>query len=44
MSRFDKELVLKTVRNTVDVMHLMYDDFYANMMRIPAAGKSRAAA
>ena len=36
----DKELVLKTVRTTVDVMHLMYDDFYANMMRIPT-GKSK---
>ncbi len=40
----DKEMVLQTVRNTVDVMHLMYDDFYANMTRMSAADKSRAAA
>lgn len=40
----DKEKVLETVRNTVDVMHLMYDDFYANMVRISASEKSRAAA
>ena len=33
----DKELVLKIVRETVDVMHVMYDDFYAHMKALPAA-------
>ena len=30
----DKELVLKIVRETVDVMHVMYDDFYRHMKAI----------
>jgi pyrroloquinoline quinone (PQQ) biosynthesis protein C len=32
----DKELVLKIVRETVDVMHVMYDDFYRHMKAIAA--------
>jgi len=40
----DMEVVLQTVRNTVDVMHLMYDDFYAHLKQIPADEKSRATA
>ena len=38
----DKELVLRTVQSTVDVMHLMYDDFYAHMKAIHA-GSAKAA-
>jgi pyrroloquinoline quinone (PQQ) biosynthesis protein C len=30
----DMELVLKTVRECVNVMHVMYDDFYANMKKL----------
>lgn len=34
----DLELVVDTVRTTVDVMHLMYDDIWAHMQRIDADG------
>lgn len=39
----DKDLVLKTVQDTVDIMHLMYDDIYAHLKAIPS-GTARAAA
>ena len=35
----DMELVLRTVQNTVDVMHVMYDDFYANLKKVSAAAE-----
>jgi pyrroloquinoline quinone (PQQ) biosynthesis protein C len=33
----DLELVLDTVQTTVDIMHLMYDDIWAQMRKIPAS-------
>jgi pyrroloquinoline quinone (PQQ) biosynthesis protein C len=40
----DKELVIRTVQNTVDVMHVMYDDIYANLKRVPTKSEQAAAA
>jgi len=40
----DKELVIRTVQNTVDVMHVMYDDIYANLKRVPTKSEKAAAA
>ena len=33
----DKQFVLKVVQNTVDVMHVMYDDIYAHMQALAPA-------
>ncbi|MGH6797640.1 MAG: hypothetical protein ACREDI_04585 [Roseiarcus sp.] len=33
----DLKLVLKTVRDMVDVMHLMYDDIYSHLRKIEPA-------
>ncbi len=33
----ERQLVIDTVETTVDIMHLMYDDMWANMQRIAAA-------
>jgi pyrroloquinoline quinone (PQQ) biosynthesis protein C len=34
------QLVIDTVRTTVDVMHLMYDDIWGHMRNIEAAGEA----
>lgn len=38
----DKEQVLRIVQETVDVMHVMYDDIYAHLKAIPSEAKAAA--